>query len=632
MLYNHCFHFPQNSSRPEKPKPKKSHLCTLMRNRLYFLLLLMAPVAFIAQQCANPVSPTGGPRDLDPPEVVESDPPNYSTGFADRDIHITFNEFVVLHQLQQQMLISPPLENQPEFRLRSRTLRVRFQEELKPETTYTLFFGDAIQDLTEGNPLSNYSFVFSTGQTLDSMSLSGSMHFAYDLEPAENAFAMLYLIDNDTLPLDSLPYLVKPYYVARVDENGNYTFNNLRNERFKLFGLDDMNGNFRYDMAGEAIAFLDTLITPAYFEPLHDSLFIADTLDISDTVLQMDEEALAEMVDDSLRLAAETERRLEKSYYELFMFKEVDSTQRLLRAELARRGLLRFAFRYPATLVEVEPLEPLPDTFNLLRSYNKHQDTLFWYFRQNILDTIQVRVKLDTLINDTLKLALTPRQSFRPGREAEAEGEGPGFLKFSPNIRNRQLQVETPLEFLFTDPVIRLNMRDSTRLITPEDTTYNSLSFERIDSIGLKYRLKQDFEAGGAYSVYIPDSVFMGLNTAWNDTIRLSFRVPDYSDYGNMKLNIQLPEDEIFIIQLLNARGHKVREKTIENKDVIRFRNLQAGKYQVKAIHDRNRNGRWDTGDYLKGIQAERVFIFPKEMEIRANWDFEEDWDIQEDF
>lgn len=600
-----------------------------MRIHYYFLMLLLLVVAFVAQHCANPVSPTGGPRDLDPPEVVESVPPNYSTGFDGTDIHITFNEFVVLHQLQQQMLISPPLEKQPEFRLRSRTLRVRFQEELKPETTYTLFFGDAIQDLTEGNPLSNYSFVFSTGETLDSMSLSGSMHFAYDLEPAENSFAMLYLIDNDTLPLDSLPYLVKPYYVARVDENGHYVFNNLRNERFKLFGLDDMNGNFRYDMAGEAIAFLDTLITPAYFEPLPDSLFISDTLATHDTLPQLDEESLAEMVDDSLRLAAETERRLEKSYYELFMFNEVDSTQRLLRAELAKRGLLRFAFRYPATLVEVEPFEPLPDTFNLLRTYNEHQDTLFWYFRQNILDTIQVRIKLDTLINDTLKLALTPRQSFRPGRSTETEGEAPRFLKLSHNIRNRQLQVETPLDFRFDDPVIQLNMRDSTRLITPEDTTYNSLAFERIDSIGLKYRLKQEFEPGGAYAIYIPDSVFLGLNNAWNDTIRLSFRVPDYTDYGNMKLNIQLPDDEVFIFQLMNARGNIVREKTVENKTLIQFEHLQAGTYRIKTIHDRNRNGRWDTGDYIKGIQPERVFIFEKEMEIRANWDFEEDWDIQ---
>lgn len=314
------------------------------------------------------------------------------------------------------------------------------------------------------------------------------------------------------------------------------------------------------------------------------------------------------------------------------MFNEVDSTQRLLRAELAKRGQLRFAFRYPATLVEVEPFEPLPDTFNLLRTYNEHQDTLFWYFRQNILDTIQVRVKLDTLINDTLKLALTPRQSFRPGRSGETEDEAPRFLTFSHNIRNRQLQVETPLDFRFADPVIQLNMRDSTRLITPEDTIYNSLVFEQTDNIGLKYRLKQEFEPGGAYAIYIPDSVFKGLNNAWNDTIRLNFRVPDYADYGNMKLNIQLPEDEVFIFQLMNARGHIVHEKKVENRALLQFEHLQAGTYRIKAIHDRNRNGRWDTGDYLTGIQPERVFIFEKEMEIRANWDFEEDWDIQSVF
>jgi hypothetical protein len=623
----------------------------------YFRLLLFflfIALSFMILQCANPVMPTGGERDIEPPRVVASDPPNFSTNFNGKSISLTFNEFVSLKGIQQQLLISPPLEEKPEFRLRGRTLQIRFDEELKPETTYSMYFGDAIVDLTEGNPLTDFSFVFSTGPLLDSMSMSGNMRFAFDLKPPEDAFVLLYMIDNDTIELDSLPYLVKPYYVARADKEGDFRFNNLRNQQFKIFGLTDRNSNFIYDMAGEAIAFLDSLVTPAYFSPLADSvllagsftmsdtarlptdtisvadnIFVADTISVPDTTAAADSVYLDTALLDSLRFEMEQERRLEKAYYNLRLFNEVDSTQRLLRAELAKSGLLQFSFRFPAKAVSVEPLKAVPDTLGLLKQYSKQADTLYWYFRQDVLDSLSVVVQFDTLINDTLHLSLKPRQSVGLSRrEQRDEAEKPSFLNFTTNAKNRRLEVERDLIFSFDYPVVHMHLRDSTRFTTSEDTTYNSISFVAEDSIGLRYRLQYKFEPEGTYGIYIPDSSFYGLNGSWNDTIDLSIRVPAFSDYGNLFVELTIPPNEVFIIQLLNSQGNVLREQLVSSSGPLSFTNLQAGKYGLKAIQDTNRNGRWDTGDYLKGIQPERVFVFQKEIEVRANWDFEEDWEI----
>jgi hypothetical protein len=587
--------------------------------------------ASLLMQCANPVMPTGGPRDTAPPRVVVSDPPNYSSGFNGRSVLITFDEFVNIAKLQQQLLISPPLDQRPELRIRGRSLIVRFEEELKPETTYSIFFGDGIVDLTEGNPLRDYTFVFSTGAVIDSMSLSGNMFHAFDLKPAENSFVMLYLVDNDTLPLDSLPYLVKPYYVTRTDKEGNFRFNNLRNEKFKVFGLADMNSNFIYDMAGEAIAFLDTLVKPAYFKPLTESFVLADTLIRADILPGTDTAGMGAALIDSLLMIAEVERRHEKAFYELVIFNEVDSTQRLLRAELVKHGLLQFAFRYPATKVMVEPYDSLPENFGLLRQYSQMNDTLFWYFRQNVMDSLRILVQYDTLINDTLHLSLSPRQPAQAARRAARE-DTPVFLQVTDNVRSRRIDIGKDLILSFDYPVVEVNLRDSIRFVANGDTTYNSIDFDRVDEIGLRYRLNYSLEAEGTYSLLMPDSCFIGLNGAWNDTIRISFRVPPLTEYGNLYVDMDIPTNQQFIIQLLNNRGDVIREKLMNESKQLEFLNLAPGRYSLKAIYDRNRNGRWDTGDYLRGIQPERVFIFSKEMEIRANWDFEENWSISEEF
>jgi len=200
-------------------------------------IALIAGLFMVAFRCANPVMPLGGEKDFTPPKVVHSTPERNATNFKGRTVSITFDEFVKFEKINQQSLISPSPPTKPEYRIKGKSVLVKFNEALFDETTYTLFFGNAIVDLSENNALEGFNFVFSTGPVLDSMSLAGTVVQAFNRKPAEGSFVMLYRMQHDTIPLDSLPFKIKPYYVARTDKQGRFRFSNLRNDPYYLFAI-----------------------------------------------------------------------------------------------------------------------------------------------------------------------------------------------------------------------------------------------------------------------------------------------------------------------------------------------------------------------------------------------------------
>lgn len=601
------------------------HLFAILVPTLTYLILL---------RCANPVMPKGGIKDTEAPEVVSSTPQNYSVNFKGSSIQITFNEFVKLDNIQKQVLISPPPNTKPEFKLRGKTLSVRFEDKLDDSTTYSVYFGDAIVDLTESNPISGYTFVFSTGPVLDSMSIAGSIRDAFNMKYPEEAFVMLYMLNNDTVPVDSLPYLVKPFYLSRSDKEGKFNLTNLKNVPYKLFALTDMNSNFLYDMPGEKIAFIDSLIVPTYVKPTRNDTSNKPIFDSLALVANADS-VLNNQLDDSIvkpetdSLMAEKNKAADAAHtLELLMFEEQDSIQRLVRAEPVTEELLRFAFRYPAKNVSVEPFETLPDSFDLLRFYTPNFDTLYWYHRKIAADSLFVRIIYDTLINDTLGLPLKPRTGLTVKKNRNDEEEAVVYLNMRNNARSRKLAPEKPFIISFDEPIVRYQMRDSNILINQQDTLINQLSFLKADANGLKYQLDAQLELGGSYMFKFPDSVFFGYSGLTNDTTQLAFKVGTAEEYGNLYLDVFLQDTSAqMIIQLMDQKENILQQQQITGSTSITYQYLPAGKYRLKAIADNNKNGRWDSGNYLKNIQPERVFYFDKEMEIRANWDFEESWE-----
>ena len=237
----------------------------------HFTLLLLSVLAF---GCAQPGSPSGGPKDETPPQALPAQPPLGSVAFTGDRVIIPFDEYIKLNNLNQQLLISPPMQKEPGIYLKKKSVVIEFREALRPKTTYTLNFGEAIVDLTENNP-TQYKYAFSTGDFIDSLEYSGSITHAYTGKAIENALVMLYGgLDTVSVPIDSLPLLRRPDYATRTNADGTFILDYLRHDRYKLFALVDGNRNYLYDLPNEEIAYRDALLTPNDSAPLQLRSFI----------------------------------------------------------------------------------------------------------------------------------------------------------------------------------------------------------------------------------------------------------------------------------------------------------------------------------------------------------------------
>ena len=560
---------------------------------LFHCLALLLMLSLV--RCANVVSPTGGPKDTVPPIVLHSTPQNQATNFSDKEIHITFDEYVTLNNPNKNILISPPLDNNPEYKLSGKSLIIKFKESLKPDVTYSINFGEAIKDLHEGNIFKDYSFVFSTGENIDTLSLEGKVLQAFDHKPSADFLVMLYTNDNDSVKIDSLPYLSKPYYITKTDKDGNFKFSGLKNDEYLIFALKDGNSNLKFDLPNEDIAFIDSLVCPI------DNLQFT----INNEQLTIDNDSIVS--------------------YTLYSFLEEDSIQRLLKKEVPEEGVLRFAFRYPAKDVKIEILETLPDTFAVFPTHSMNYDTITWYFSPN-KDSLSLAINYDTLINDTSAMSLKVRKTNNRRNKKEVTVKS---LNVATNVSGGKLLPEQNLILSFKEPVTDVVMRDTSWYIVDKDTIINDLHFEKIDSFGLKYKLDKTFEPEKSYKIIIPDSVFFSFKGLTNDTTEIMFKVPALSEYGNIFVTVEKPDDvPQVIVELLDERDKLVRRHIITTTSKVDFKYLAPKKYKLKALFDRDGNGRWSPGDFGKKQLPEEVFYHKDVFDVKANWDIdlEEVW------
>jgi hypothetical protein len=322
--------------------PKQTLIC---------LSLLL--IALGLWRCANPVSPTGGPKDVTPPKVTLCDPPQYSLFFKSDKIRITFNKFIQLKDPSSMVNIAPPLLPNTDYSLRGKTLLIKIDDSLKKNTTYSIMFGDAIADITENNVLHDFSYVFSTGKYIDSLSLKGKILDAFNLLPQKDVLAMLYVNENDTLPFDSLPFHVRPYYMTKTNENGEFNFHNIRDIPFKLFALKDMNGNYIYDLPNERVGFIDSLVQGAYVPELVTDTAKADSTRYEDFEQKQDS---VKPVDTLVLNIPEIPS------FTLHLFEKTDSTQKILKSDLVNEDQVRIIFHVPSIDPVFTPLNFLPDT------------------------------------------------------------------------------------------------------------------------------------------------------------------------------------------------------------------------------------------------------------------------------
>ena len=534
-----------------------------------FIDILLFFVAFSLTRCANVVTPTGGPKDLTPPKVVEAVPAALSTGFEGRKISVTFDEYITLDNAAQNVLFSPPLDTKPDIKLSNKTVVIRLKEDLKPNTTYSIQFGAAVKDLHEGNVFKEDHYTFSTGDILDSLVLSGKVLDANDMKPVQDYYVCLYADPADSLVSESPDSLFQqplqrgPDYLAKTDKEGSFTLRGLPDRKFLVFALKDMNSNLVYDMPNESVAFLDTLVSTS-----------------------------------------------QPSSLTLYAFTTPDTTQMLLEKKLVDEGLLRFVFRQPAEGVRIETPDTLEEPFRLTEVWSSTHDTLWWYFTPNVRDSLRVYIQYDTLISDSTRYLLSYRETAQSGKPAKKQ------LTIGNNLKNNLLLPGDTLALLFSEPLLNDTVR------------FDSTVFAKAGDDGLRYVLVGPPADSAQRVLTVPDSVFVSVRGRTNDSLRISYQTAKTTDLGNLFITVVPPPGIQAVVQLINARNKVLETRIVQAEERLEFKQLLPEKYQLKAILDADGNGRWSTGNFYQRFLPETVVDYKDPLDIKAGWDIdlEEKW------
>jgi len=604
---------------------------TPMFRKVSFRILLCCAGLSFWIGCAQQGSPTGGPRDETPPRVVESEPPNYSTRFTANKILITFDEFIVIENVNQELIVSPPMEEKPEVKLRKKTLVIEFEEQLKENTTYTFNFGNAITDLHEGNPLVNFEYVFATGDVLDSMSVKGIIRYSKDLSfPEDPVSIMLYRNLGDSVPLTEIPL-----YVGRSEDSGIFSINNLSPDTYKVFALKDGNNNFLFDLPTEEIAFLDTSLTVS--AELSRSLLAAagllDTLALGDTLVPVSDSLT--MASDTL--VAETDSIIDTGpdlnaiYIDLYLFAEETDIQYIAdytredrrRIELMFARPLTDSFRYgfltPGLEQPVERIEHFSQgrdslTLWMTDSMDFRLDTLVMQVNYMVKDTSGVEfLKTDTL-NFTYRETRRSRQ--RGEREASPSERltvstlrNNGILELN---RDLAITLDLPLKEFHDSLISFFRLEDSLEIPVPLATLKDTTSL---------YRgwIRSDWQSDTRYRLILYPGAVSSIYPVQHDTIDMQFSTRDVEYYGQILLNLEGVQGPS-IVQLM-IEDQLISQVTTSSSGRIAFPLLAPKEYRIRVIHDKNKNGKWDTGKYLEGRQPEPVEFLKGSVTVRSKWD-----------
>ncbi len=589
---------------------------------LFRKLLLLVSLLFMVlglYRCANVIAPTGGPKDVTPPKVVKSMPANHSANFTGNKFSITFDEYIKLDKITQQLLVSPPMAEIPDFRLKGKTLSIHFKEALKPNTTYSIFFGDAIQDITEGNPLHNYTYVFSTGSSVDSMSLRGQVVNAYDLKPVDDIFVMLYKNNNDTIPLDSLPLRVKPYYLSKTDKNGDFMFSGLADTSYLIFALKDENYSLTFDQPSEKIAFLDSLVKPQYRPAPQIDSSLLDTL-----IVKLPPDS-AKMVADSLWHLADSVANTKISFYQLYLFLEPDTIQKLMKTRLIRPNTVQFIFNISGKDISIQSLNYHPDSVWYRSEWTKSRDTLLWFLHLPHPDTLNLLVLngKDTLGNPVLRVI--PRQKLVRKRKKGIQIRKKLYLSWKTNVSGT-IKPSQKVVLTFGQPVEKV-IPDSILLVQGKDSLYHP-PFTFLDSLHRQLYFPMKIKDGSSYQLSLPDSSVIDWNRFYNKKIMLSLHSKALKEYSDLNVTLKPKKPGNYIFEILTEKETPVAIRYFSGATVLHFPRVTPGKYLFKIIFDRNGNRKWDPGNYLKKQLPEKVIYFKNMARLRANWEINEEWDF----
>lgn len=527
-------------------------------NFLYVIFLLLFSLSFI--DCAKRGNPEGGPRDTIPPVIVRSAPENYSTQFKENEIRIHFDEYIKLKNLQQQLIISPPLDNPPTIEPfgTARFIRIVFNDTLRENTTYSINFGNSIVDNNEENPFEFFKYVFSTGSYIDSLKVLGSISDAKKIKPEENVTVMLYEVDENYT--DSIIFKKKPYYVSNTQRNPDFfSIENIKEGKYLLIALKDNNNNYTFEPKVDKIGFVDGFINVPTDTTFHLSLF----------------------------------REIPK--YKFVSAVSINSRK------------IQFGFEGVGDSIKIELLSETPDDFSYTLLREPRKDSLNYWFSQNF-ERDSLFFKVSNLgVVDTVKVRL----SKAPVDTLSLSALKTGVIAFDEPV---EIGANIPIKTIKKEKIAIID-KDSTEVNFNMD--FNQ--FHNIIFLDFEKKEREVYtitflpEAVTDFFGVVNDTITFKTNTRTAaDYGFLSFSTVNPKSYP---IIVQLVTENGDVRKEHYARNEETS---------FYFENINPGNYYVRIIYDENENGKWDTGNFLKRLQPEEVIYFPKLLDIRANWTLNE--------
>lgn len=595
--------------------------------RSLFKLFLAASTLLILYSCASIGTPSGGPRDEDPPRFIKGSPAPGATNVSKPTINLEFNELVNVKDAFSNVIVSPPSRQAPRITSNGRHITISFPDTLLPNTTYTIDFGKSIEDVNENNPLEGFSYSFSTGESLDSLRISGMVLDASNLEPQKDVIVGVHSILADSAFI-KLPF----ERIAKTDELGRFIIRGLKPGPYRIFALNDMNNDFIWDNPEESIAFYDEIVTPQVeFALTTDTIYDLRTSKI-DTII--DRQRTIFLPNDIL--------------LPLFNinFKQQYPVSKE-RPDSARIQLIFNAHSPSTPSLTVLDRTAQEDWYDLERSINNDSLT-FWLRDPHLIkaDTLRFRLDYDKVLrsgdiqhaSDTLTLVKpvvkTPKNDKKRNKKQEQDSlnspeisflslnfaSSPSLDVFAPVI----LESAQPLESFFSDAIHLEKKVDSLWTRLPD---FNGVSLA--DSLQIrKYKIEYPWEYGAEYRVRVDSLAATSIYGLFNRPMEQTFSIKKESDYSALNISIiGLPDSIPAFVELLNASDSPVRSETVSDGKAS-FSNLNPGVFYARLILDFNNNGRFDTGNYDRLLQPEIVFYYPKKINLKKNWTIDQTWNI----
>ncbi|MGI6073734.1 MAG: Ig-like domain-containing protein [Fermentimonas sp.] len=589
------------------------------------ILVFLSLVTFVLlHSCANMAAPTGGPYDVDPPVVVKASPDFNALNVTPHRVEIEFNENIKIESPTEKVIITPPQKNMPVIRAIGRKAVVDLKDELVDNTTYVIDFTDAIVDNNESNPLENFVFSFSTGDQLDTLSVGGKVLNAEDLEPMPGYYVGIHSLRDDTVfervPLER---------ISKTNSKGEFVIRGMAAGEYRVFALNDLNRDYKYDNPQEQIAFLDTLVSPYTMGAVRQDTVFADSVTI-DTIKTV--EYIRFMPDDLVLLSFTTD----------FQRKFLQKTER------PERNIVNVFFGAPTEMPSFGLLYPeVDDDSWYVAERNITNDTLKLWITDSLVyreDSISLRmsyIATDTLDHDYLKtdtINLRYRSPNRSSKRSRGDKKDKNeedsvvieFAKLQTNIQTT-FELFNPIRLEFEKPVVEFDS-SYVSLYLEKDSVFNPTPFKfEADSLNpRKYVIRPSWEPGGSYKMVIDSASVFDVYGLFNDGFEQAFKVKSLDEYGNLQVTISgLPEGKTAFVQLLDASDKPFRKSYVKD-GVVRFQDLPPGEMYARLIIDDNGDGMWTTGNYQDNRQPEQVYYYPGKFVIRAFSNHLEDWNLEE--